>query len=48
MPGFEDGSLAPVVHACLPLEAVQEAHRTMEESRHFGKIVLRVDSAPRH
>jgi putative PIG3 family NAD(P)H quinone oxidoreductase len=41
MPGFEDGRLSPLVHVCLPLEEVREAHRIMEESRHFGKIVLR-------
>lgn len=32
----------PVVHAVLPLEQADEAHRLMESSEHFGKIVLRV------
>jgi len=27
----------------LPLEEAAEAHRIMEESRHFGKIVLQVE-----
>jgi NADPH:quinone reductase-like Zn-dependent oxidoreductase len=30
----------PVVHAVLPLERAEEAHRMMESSEHFGKIVL--------
>ena len=32
----------PVVHAVLPLERAEEAHRMMESSEHFGKIVLNV------
>ncbi|HVG24475.1 MAG TPA: NAD(P)H-quinone oxidoreductase [Thermoanaerobaculia bacterium] len=32
----------PVVHAVLPLERAEEAHRLMESSEHFGKIVLKV------
>ncbi|MCP4827443.1 MAG: zinc-binding dehydrogenase, partial [Proteobacteria bacterium] len=28
----------------LPIDEVVEAHRLMENSGHFGKIVLRVDS----
>lgn len=44
MPGFGDGRLSTLVHARLPLEEVREAHRMMEESRHFGKIVLCVDT----
>ena len=32
----------PVVHAVLPLEQAEEAHRLMESSEHFGKIVLKV------
>ncbi|MDR7464461.1 MAG: zinc-binding dehydrogenase [Armatimonadota bacterium] len=32
----------PVVFTVLPLEEAAEAHRIMEESRHFGKIVLQV------
>ncbi len=40
MPHFDDGSITPLIHRVFPLEEVQEAHRTMEESRHFGKIVL--------
>lgn len=43
MPGFTDGSIAPVIYRTYPLDDVAEAHRTMEHSKHFGKIVLRLD-----
>ena len=36
------GRLRPVIHVSLPLEEVAEAHRLMQSSAHFGKIVLRV------
>ncbi len=39
---IERRRLAPVVHAVLPLEEAAAAHRLMEESGHFGKIVLQV------
>lgn len=35
----------PVVHTVLPLERAEEAHRLMESSEHFGKIVLHVRRA---
>jgi putative PIG3 family NAD(P)H quinone oxidoreductase len=37
------GRLRPVIHAVLPLADAAEAHRLMQSSAHFGKIVLRVD-----
>ena len=41
------GRIRPVIHTVLPLERADEAHRLMESSAHFGKIVLRVsDAAP--
>jgi putative PIG3 family NAD(P)H quinone oxidoreductase len=43
MPGFSDGSIAPVIYRTFPLDDVAEAHRTMEHSKHFGKIVLTLD-----
>jgi putative PIG3 family NAD(P)H quinone oxidoreductase len=43
MPGFSDGSIAPIIYKTFPLDEVAEAHRTMEQSRHFGKIVLTLD-----
>jgi putative PIG3 family NAD(P)H quinone oxidoreductase len=43
MPAFANGSIAPVIYRSYPLEHVAEAHRTMEHSEHFGKIVLTLD-----
>lgn len=39
-PGFEDGSLEPVVDRVFPAEEAAAAHRYMEENRNFGKILL--------
>ncbi len=36
------GSIVPLVSDVFPLDQVAEAHREMEASTHFGKIVLRV------
>jgi putative PIG3 family NAD(P)H quinone oxidoreductase len=35
------GRIHPVIHTVLPLDRAEEAHRLMESSEHFGKIVLR-------
>lgn len=40
MPLFASGRIEPLIHAVLPLEQAAEAHRLMEASEHFGKIVL--------
>jgi putative PIG3 family NAD(P)H quinone oxidoreductase len=37
-----DGRVRPVVDRVLPLDQAAEAHRVMQASQHFGKIVLRV------
>jgi NADPH:quinone reductase-like Zn-dependent oxidoreductase len=37
-----EGGLEPVIDEIFPLEKAAEAHRKMEESRHVGKIILRV------
>lgn len=42
LPGFDDGTLHPVIHRTLSLDDVVEAHRLMESGDHIGKIVLRV------
>lgn len=34
------GDLVPVIGATMPLEAIREAHETLEEGRVFGKLVL--------
>ncbi len=40
---FRRGLLKPVVDRVFPLQEAGEAHRYLESSRHFGKVVLRVD-----
>lgn len=42
MPGFEDGTLRPVVGRVVDLADVADAHRAMEAGEVIGKIVLRV------
>jgi putative PIG3 family NAD(P)H quinone oxidoreductase len=39
---LEAGRLRPPVYKVLPLEQAAEAHRLMQASEHFGKIVLRI------
>jgi tumor protein p53-inducible protein 3 len=51
--GFQDrfgaalssGEIGPVLDRSFPVAQVAEAHRLMEASQHFGKIVLTFDSA---
>ncbi len=40
---LESGAIRPTIDCVLPLGQVAEAHRRMQASAHFGKIVLRVD-----
>ncbi len=42
MPHFAAGRIVPLIHRVYPLEQAAEAHRAMESSEHFGKLVLRV------
>ncbi len=42
LPRFADRTIVPIVEKVFPLAEVREAHRMMEEDRHFGKIVLRI------
>jgi len=37
---IEQGKLKPVIDRVMPLEELREAHRFVEEGKHFGKIVL--------
>lgn len=40
LPKFADRTIVPIIEKVFPLDQVVEAHRMMEEDRHFGKIVL--------
>jgi NADPH:quinone reductase-like Zn-dependent oxidoreductase len=42
LPHFASGRLAPLIHHVYDLAQAAEAHRAMEASEHFGKLVLRV------
>ena len=44
LPKFADRTIVPIVEKVFPLDQVKEAHRMMEEDRHFGKIVLSIGS----
>ena len=41
-PALASGRIGPVVDRILPLDRAPDAHRAMQASEHFGKIVLRV------
>ncbi len=40
LPGFADGSLAPVVDGVFPADQAADSHERMEANLNFGKIVL--------
>ena len=42
LPKFADRTIVPIIEKVFPMDQVVEAHRMMEEDRHFGKIVLKV------
>ncbi len=42
LPHLANGNITPLIYATYPLAEAAEAHRAMEASRHFGKIVLEV------
>ncbi len=42
MPALAERRIVPLIDKSYALDDVAEAHRTMEQSRHFGKIVLRL------
>jgi len=42
LPRFADRTIVPIIEQVFPLDQVVEAHRMMEEDRHFGKIVLKI------
>jgi NADPH2:quinone reductase len=44
LPHFAAGRIVPLIHRVYPLAEAAEAHRAMEASEHFGKLVLQVRS----
>ena len=44
LPKFADRTIIPIVEKVFPFEQVAEAHRMMEEDKHFGKIVLKISN----
>jgi putative PIG3 family NAD(P)H quinone oxidoreductase len=42
VPMLADSRIVPLIHCEFPLESAADAHRAMESSSHFGKIVLAV------
>uniref|UniRef100_C6E1T3 NAD(P)H quinone oxidoreductase, PIG3 family n=1 Tax=Geobacter sp. (strain M21) TaxID=443144 RepID=C6E1T3_GEOSM len=42
MPKFADRTIVPIIEKAFPIEEVVEAHRMMEQDKHFGKIVLKI------
>jgi len=45
LPKFADRTIVPIIEKAFPIDEVVEAHRMMEEDKHFGKIVLKVAEA---
>ena len=45
LPRFADRTIVPRIEKVFPLDQVADAHRMMEEDRHFGKIVLKIGGA---
>ncbi|WP_020674999.1 NAD(P)H-quinone oxidoreductase [Geopsychrobacter electrodiphilus] len=42
LPKFADRSIVPIIEQVFDIEQIQDAHRMMEEDKHFGKIVLKI------
>ncbi|MEI6208448.1 MAG: NAD(P)H-quinone oxidoreductase [Desulfuromonadales bacterium] len=42
LPEFANRSIVPIIEKIFDIDQVSEAHRMMEEDKHFGKIVLRI------
>ncbi len=40
LPLLASGRVRPVIECIFPIESVEEAHRTLQEGGHFGKVVL--------
>jgi len=42
LPRFADRNIVPIIEKVFDIEQIQDAHRMMEEDKHFGKIVLKI------
>lgn len=42
LPRFADRTIVPIIEKVFSLDQVADAHRMMEEDKHFGKIVLKI------
>jgi NADPH:quinone reductase-like Zn-dependent oxidoreductase len=42
LPKFADRTIVPIIERVFSIDQVADAHRMMEEDKHFGKIVLRI------
>jgi putative PIG3 family NAD(P)H quinone oxidoreductase len=42
LPKFADRSIVPIIERVYGIDEIVEAHRMMEEDKHFGKIVLKI------
>jgi NADPH:quinone reductase-like Zn-dependent oxidoreductase len=42
LPKFADRTIVPIVEQVFSIDDVVAAHRMMEEDKHFGKIVLKI------
>lgn len=42
LPKFADRTIVPIIEKVFPLEQIVDAHRMMEEDKHFGKIVVKI------
>ncbi|PNU21431.1 NADPH:quinone oxidoreductase [Geothermobacter hydrogeniphilus] len=42
LPAFAERKVVPIIEQVFPIEQIRDAHRMMEEDRHFGKIVLKL------
>lgn len=42
LPKFADRTIVPIIEKVFSIDEVVDAHRMMEEDRHFGKIVLKI------
>jgi len=42
LPKFADRTIVPIIEQVFSIDEVAEAHKMMEEDKHFGKIVLKI------